>query len=191
MRFRTLVKASPVVLRTFLTVTTALGMLAVAGRLTAQQPPEIKPGPEHEKLKESVGTWDATVKSMGGESKGTQTCKLGLNGLWLLEHFKADLGGMTFEGHGATSYDPAKKKYVNVWIDSMSTRPMISEGTYDKSTKTMTLVGDMPMPDGKSMKTTLVTVHKDADTQIFRLLGAGPDGKEFEMIHITYKRRAK
>jgi Protein of unknown function (DUF1579) len=179
------------VMRAFLAVTMALGVLAVAARLTAQQPPEVKAGPEHEKLKESVGTWDATVKSMGGESKGTQTCKLGLNGLWLLEHFKADLGGMTFEGHGATSYDPAKKKYVNVWIDSMSTRPMISEGTYDKSTKTMTLVGDMPMPDGKSMKTTLVTVHKDADTQVFRLLGAGPDGKEFEMIHITYKRRAK
>ena len=91
----------------------------------------------------------------------------------------------------ATSYDPAKKKYINIWIDSMSTTPMISEGAYDKPTKTLTLVGNMQMPDGKSMKVTLITVYKDANTRTFTLSGAGPDGKDLEMIHITYKRRAK
>jgi hypothetical protein len=98
---------------------------------------------------------------------------------------------MAFEGLGATSYDPAKKKYINIWIDSMSTSPTLSEGTYDKATKTMTLAGSMPMPDGKSMKATMTTVAKDADTKTFTLKGAGPDGKEVEMLHITYKRRAK
>ncbi len=178
-------------MRKIFTVTMALGVLAAAARLTAQQPPEVKPGPEHERLKESEGTWDATIKSTAGDSKGTLSCQVGLNGLWLLEQFKSDFGGMTFEGRGATSYDPAKKKYINVWIDSMSTRPMISEGSYDKSRKTMTMVGNMPMPDGKSMKSTLITVTKDANTKTFKLIGAGPDGKDFEMMEITYKRRAK
>jgi hypothetical protein len=190
MRFKTLVPADKSVLRKFLVVTMALGAFA-ATRLAAQQPPEVKAGPEHEMLKESEGTWDAVIKSMGGESKGTNTCKVGLNGLWLLEHFKADLGGIPFEGLGATSYDPAKKKYVNVWIDSMATSPMTSEGMYNKSTKTLTLVGNMPLPDGKITKATLITVSNDRDTRTFKLMVAGPDGKDAEMLQITYKRRAK
>jgi hypothetical protein len=186
MRFR----ANKAALRKFLTATVALAVLVGTARLTAQQP-EVKPGPEHEKLKEAEGTWDATIKSMGGDSKGTLACKIGLGGLWLLEHFTSDFGGMTFEGRGATSYDPTKKKYVNIWIDSMSTSPMVSEGNYDKKTKTMTMVGNMPMPDGKSTKITMTTVAKDADTKTFTMKTAGPDGKDLEMLHITYKRRAK
>ena len=178
-------------LRNLLTLSLVLVPLAATAHLNAQKFPEIKPGPEHAFLKESEGDWDATVKSMGGESKGTVSYKSALNGLWMLEHFKAELGGKAFEGHGATSYDPAKKKYVNVWIDSMVTSPMVSEGTYDKSTKTLTLVGDMPMPDGKTTKATMTIVYKDANTKTFTLKGAGPDGKDFEMVQITYKRRAK
>jgi hypothetical protein len=177
-------------MRNVLRVMVALALLVVAARLTAQ-PPEVKPGPEHEGFKEAEGTWDATIKSKGGESKGTANYKVGLNGLWLLEHFKGDFGGMPFEGLGAMSYDPAKKKYVHAWVDSMATRPLVSEGTYDKATKTLTLSGDMPLPDGKSMKVTMTTVMKDADSKVFTLTGAGPDGKEMEMLQITYKRRAK
>lgn len=174
----------------FFTLTMALGVLVAVARLTAQQP-ETKASPEHEILKESEGTWDATVKSMGGESKGTFVTKMGLNGLWLLEHFKGDFGGMTFEGRGATTYDAAKKKYINIWIDSMSTSPMISEGGYDKATKTMTMTGTMATPDSKSTKVILTTVTKDANTRVFTLKSAGVDGKDLEMIQITYKRRAK
>ena len=177
-------------MRKFLTLALALGVLAGV-RLTAQQPPEVKPGPEHALLKEADGAWDAVAKSAGGESKGSLTCKVALNGLWLLEHFEGEVAGSKFEGRGATSYDPAKKKYVNVWIDSMSTSPMLSEGTYDKAKKTMTLVGNMPMPDGKTMKATMTTVYKDANTKVFTMKGAGPDGKDVEMVEITYKRRAK
>jgi hypothetical protein len=167
------------------------GMLAVAARLGAQPPDIPKPGPEHEGFKEQEGTWDAAIKHPGGESKGVATFKVALNGLWLTEHFKADLGGMPFEGLGGTSYDPAKKKYVNVWIDSMSTRPMVSEGTYDKEAKKITFNGDMPLPNGQSMKVTMVTVTKDADNKTFTLTGTEPTGKQMEMLTITYKRRAK
>ena len=175
-------------MRKFLTLTVAFSLVA-ASRLAAQQP-EVKPGPEHAKLKEAEGTWDATIKGKDGDSKGTLMCKVDLNGLWVLEHFSADLGGMKFEGRGATGYDATKKKYVNIWLDTMSTAAMISEGTYDTSTKTLTMIGNMPMPDGKSMKYTMTTVAKDADTKIFTIRG-DMNGKEFEVVNITYKRRAK
>ena len=109
-------------MRKTLTVFVALGLLAAAP-LAAQQY-EVKPGPEHTFLKQAEGVWDATAKSMGGESKGELHCKMELNGLWLLELYKGEVAGKAFHGRGATSYDPAKKKFVNVWIDSMVTSPM-------------------------------------------------------------------
>jgi hypothetical protein len=176
------------------TLTAALIVVTMAvwtAGLTAQEPPLPKPGPEHEHFKELAGTWDATIHMKEGDSKGTMVSKVGLGGLWLLEHFKADLGGMSFEGMGATSYDEGKKKYVSVWIDSMSTSPMVSEGTYDKQNKTLTMTGSMPLPGGKSMKTTMTTIMKDADTMVFSLMAQGDDGKDGEMMKITYKRRSK
>ena len=165
-------------------------LILAAARLPAQQPAP-KPGPEHEHLKQMEGLWEATIHSQEGQSKGTLSRKMDLNGLWLLEHFKGEFGGMTFQGRGATSYDAGKKKYVNVWIDSMSTLPMVAEGTYDKSKKIMTMVGDMPLPDGKSMKVTMISEAKDANNTVFTMRGAGPDGKDFELMKITYKRQEK
>jgi hypothetical protein len=169
---------------------TATLVALAAAPLTAQQPPEVKPGPEHAKFKEWEGTWDGTVKA-SDDAKATAVYKVDLNGLWLLEHFKADFNGKTFEGRGATSYDPAKKKYVNVWISTDATSPMISEGAYDKATKTMTMTGTMPVPGGTTLKTTSTTVFQDANTKTFSLKAAGPDGKDFELVHITFKRRSK
>ena len=189
MTFTMPARAGDRTVRACLVATLAIGLLGTAAvRLGAQ---EIKPGPEHALLKEWEGTWDAVIKAGDSESKGAQTASVGLNGLWLLEQFKGEVGGMVFEGRGATSYDPAKKKYVNIWIDSMSTSPMISEGTYDKGTKTLSLAGSMPMPDGTMMKMTIVTVTRDPNTRHFTLKGTGPDGKDMEMVQITYTRRTK
>jgi hypothetical protein len=174
-------------MRILLTATLGLTMSAA---LMAQEPPEVKPGPEHALFKEWEGTWDGKIKGPD-DPKAISVYKVDLNGLWVLEHFKGEFGGKTFEGRGATSYDPAKKKYVNVWISSNATSPMISEGTYDKATKTLTMTGDMPMPDGKSLKTTMTMVYQDANSKTFALKGGGPDGKEFDMVYITFKRRAK
>jgi hypothetical protein len=178
-------------MRMLFSLTMAALVLMPAARLTAQKP-EVEPGPEHAWLKEWEGVWDGTFKGADGkDSTGTSTYKVDLNGLWLLEHFKADFAGKPFEGRGATSYDPAKKKYVNVWIDTMATSPMVSEGAYNKSTKTLTMVGNMPTPEGMTIKATMTTVFKDANTKTFTLKGAGPDGKEFDMVHIEYQRRVK
>src|SRR5262245_49061633 len=78
--------------------------------LWAQEPPQ--PGPEHKKLKELEGTWDATIKMGDQESKGTMVWKSDLGGLWLYSEFQGEFAGMKFTGKGFDSYDPIKKKYV-------------------------------------------------------------------------------
>jgi hypothetical protein len=164
----------------------AAGVL-VAPAAVAQEPP--KPGPEHAELKRAEGTWDATVKFGDKESKGTMTYKMELGGLWLVSDFKGDFMGTKFEGKGLDTYDPAKKKYVSVWADSMSTMPMIMEGTYDKDKKVLTMTGEGPGPDGKMTKYKTVLEMKDNDTMLFSMSSPGKDGKDQPVMSITYKRK--
>jgi hypothetical protein len=164
-----------------------------AAAATAQEgPPLPKPGPEHEVLKNDVGTWDATIEMLmppGPPSKGTETSAMGPGGLWLISDFKSDMMGMPFQGHGVTGWDPAKKKYVGTWVDSMSTSISMSESTYDAAAKTATGTLEGPGPDGQPMKMKAVTQYKDDDTRVFTMYMAGPDGKEAPTMRITYKRR--
>jgi hypothetical protein len=164
----------------------ALALVAgTAPAVSAQQEP-AKPGPEHGVLKALVGTWDTTMKTPAGESKGTTTYKMELGGLWLGSALEIDLAGTKFQGKGMDTYDAAKKKYVSVWFDSMTTTPMMMEGAYDKGTKTMTLTGDGPGPDGKPTKWKSVSKMTDDDTMNFSMYAG--DGKE-PMFTITYKRK--
>jgi hypothetical protein len=117
------------------------------------------------------------------------TYKMDLGGLWLVEDFTGDFGGMSFHGRGMTSYDAAKKKYVMVWVDSFTTDVSVLEGTFDASGKIQTMTGEMAGPGGAKMKVTIITEHKDKDNAVMTMRGPGPDGKEMEMMKVSYTRR--
>jgi hypothetical protein len=154
---------------------------------SAQEYPQ--PGPEHEMLKATAGEWTCLCKmSDGTESKGFSTSKMECGGLWLTSNFEGEFGGMKFQGKGLDSYDPAKKKFVAVWVDSMTTTPMILEGTYDEKSKTLTMTGEGKMPDGTLAKHRLVTKFTDKDHHRFEMFMTLPDGKETSMMTIDYTR---
>ena len=161
----------------------ALASLAVAS-VQAQEFP--KPGPEHEVLKQLVGTWDTTMKFGGGESKGVVVYKMELGGLWLGSSLESDLFGQKFYGKGLDTYDATKKKYVGIWVDSMSTGPMLMEGTYDKAKKTLTMDGEGPGMDGKPSKYKSTSEFTDENTMNFTMYMG--DQKE-PAFSIVYKRR--
>lgn len=156
----------------------------MAGPAMAQDSP--KPGPEHEVLKKMEGNWDLTMKAGGMESKGTVVYKMELGGLWLTGSLESDLFGSKFSGKGLDSYDPAKKKYVSVWVDSMSTAPLVMEGTYDKAKKALTMSGEGPGMDGKPTKFKSVTEMPDDNTIHFTMyIGDGKD----PAFTVEYKRK--
>jgi hypothetical protein len=145
-----------------------------------------KPGPEHDVLKALEGTWESTLKAGGQESKGTVTYKMDLGGFWLTGAMDSEMFGAKFSGKSLESYHPAKKKYVSVWVDSMSTAPVIMEGTYDKEKKTMTMAGEGPGMDGKPMKYRSVTTMPDKDTvEMTMWIGDGKD----PTFTVAYKRK--
>ena len=174
--------------------------VAVATFLFAQvsfaqeQPPAPQPGPEHEVLKDMEGTWD-TVMTMAGApkdapaSKGKSVSKMEVGGLWLTSKFEGDFAGAKFEGRGIDGYDQTKKKYTAVWVDSMTTTPLILEGTYDAKTKALTMIGDFSGPDGKPAKFKIKSVIKDKDHHTSTMSMIGEDQKEQEMFSIEYARK--
>lgn len=172
-------------------------LVAVATTAIAQQgpPPMPKPGPEHEVFKMDVGTWDAVVEMTPApgapvsKSKGVETNRIGCGGLCLISDFKADIMGMPFEGHGVSTWDPAKKKYIGSWTDSMSTGLAIGESTYDAKTKKWTGMMEGPDMTGKVVKSRSVGEMPNPNTRVFTMYSPGPDGKEAESMKITYTRR--
>jgi hypothetical protein len=166
-----------------------------AAQAGGQAPPMPKPGPEHELFKMDVGTWDATVEMMPGPgakpetSKGVEVNTIGCGGLCLISDFKGQAMGSPFAGHGVSTWDPAKKKYVGSWTDSMSQGLMIGESSWDPASKTFT--GSMEGPDmtGKIVKSKVVGEYPKPDSRVFTMYGPGPDGKEMQMMRITYTRR--
>jgi hypothetical protein len=167
----------------------------VAAQTPAQQmPPMPKPGPEHALLKMDVGTWDAVVEFNPGPgvppmiSKGVEVNTMGCGGLCLITDFKGQAMGAPFHGHGVTTWDAAKKKYAGSWTDSMSMGMAVAETTYDPVTKKWN--GTMEGPDmtGAVMKSRSVLEHSGAK-RVMTAYATGPDGKEAQMMKITYTRR--
>ena len=163
-----------------------LAIVAGAGLARAQEAP--KPGPEHEKFKDLVGDWEATVKMGNTESKANVSYKLDFGGFYLIEQFDGDFGGMKFKGRGQTGYCPIKKQYVMTWIDSMSPSPMLMAGNFDKEGKTLTTEGEGPNMEGKMAKFKSVSTMTDKDTVNFTMYEV-KEGKDTEMMSIVYKRK--
>lgn len=164
-----------------------LSLVAVmlAGSAFAQEMP--KPGKEHDFLKKQEGTWETTMKMQGQESKGTTTYKMDLGGFWLASTMESEMMGMKWTGKGQEGYCPLKKKYITIWTDSMGPSPVIMEGDYDATKKTMTQTGDGPdMMSGKMVKYKSVTEFTDADSMTMTMYVG--DVKE-PMFSVTYKRK--
>jgi hypothetical protein len=176
-----------------LSVTLALG--ASVGLDGQDMPPLPKPGPEHDLFKMDEGTWDAVVEltppgAPPMTSKGTQVDTVACGGLCLVTEFKGEMmPGMAFEGHGLTTYDRNKKKYVGSWTDSMSTGLSVSEMTYDPATRKGTAWMEGPDMTGTVVKSKSVSEYPDADHKVMTMYMTGPDGTEAPTLRISYTRR--
>ncbi len=165
-----------------------LSLILLVSSGFSQQP--AQPTKEHEFLKELDGTWDIWVDANNGKPDGQTKYKMVHGDLWLSSDMEMNMGGAKFTGHGLDSYDPVKKKYIAIWVDSMITSPIVMEGdmTTNAGVKTLTMVGKGPGPDGKTTDYKAVTEYKDKNTHIFKLwTGPATD----PMMTITYKRSTK
>ena len=158
-----------------------------------------QPGPEHEWLKQFAGDWDADVKilnpdgSSQSNTKGVMHVESVLGGRYLQITYSGEMTmgdqKMPFHGIGLGGYDNGKKKYVNVWVDEMSTGVMLTEGTRDGQTVTAEGSATDPM-SGQPIKVKEVINVPDKDHHKYELFMTGEDGKMFKVMEIGYTRKA-
>ncbi len=161
--------------------------LSLTGLSFGQEFP--KPGPEHEKLKEMVGEWDAVMTMGDMKSKATATYKSICDGMWIESDFRGSIGEAKFQGRGLDGYDQKRKKYVGVWVDSFESAPMHFEGNYDAQGKLLVMTGESLGPDGKPQKFKNTTETKDKDHFTFKMYMVQADGQEQLAFTIDYTRK--
>jgi hypothetical protein len=168
----------------------ALCVLAVAfvvsmhSTLLAQQPELPGPEKEHQWLKQFVGKWEMKSEASIGpdqpplKGEGTMTTRM-LGDLWVVNEITVEMMGTKVTGIQTIGYDPAKKKYVGTWVDSMVNYMWKYEGTVDKSGQTLTLEAEGPNYSAKGKLTKFRDAYefKSADHIIATSLMLTEDGK--------------
>jgi hypothetical protein len=95
-----------------------------------------------------------------------------------------------FKGQGTDAYDNAKQKFVSTWMDSMGTGIMMSEGTYDPATKTLTYTGEFELAPGMKQQIREVIKLVDKDHMTFDWY-ENRHGQDVKTMEIDYTRAGK
>ncbi|MGD8453027.1 MAG: DUF1579 domain-containing protein [Phycisphaerae bacterium] len=154
-------------------------------------------GPEHEHLASFVGTWDAVSRMWPApgapvmESKAEAVFKTILDGRYLQQDYKCDAPEMAFDGLDLIGYDNLKKKYVSLWIDSMSTGMYLSLGSPDATGKVVTYYGftDDPMTGERDKMSRTVWREESSDRLVLEMYEKPAGADEFKIMEIVYTRR--
>jgi hypothetical protein len=152
---------------------------------SAQEQPEF-PGPEkeHQWLKKFVGEWTTTSKaSMGPEQppmecSGTIESRM-IGEFWVVNEMQSMPQGVPMRGVQTIGYDPARKKYVGTWVDSMMNHLWLYEGTVDEAGNKLTLEAEGPnfLADGRVTKFRDAYEFKTPDHIVITASMLGEDGK--------------
>jgi hypothetical protein len=158
----------------------------------------------HKLLADLNGTWSYTVKFWPApnvppqESKGTAVRKSMMGGRFFVmdvsgkmqmpDPASGKMKSIDFTGYAIEGYDNVKKKFVGTWIDNMGTGIMMSEGTYDPSSKTFSYTGEYePLPGMKQQirESLKLTDKNHMNLEWFE----NRDGQEMKTMEIAYTRK--
>ncbi len=153
------------------------------------------PGAPHKLLATLAGSWTTkTTVWMDPdkppvEGKGTCEQKMLLDGRYLQQEYTGDMMGSPFTGINIIGYDNHTKKYVSVWIDSMSTSIYYFEGTASADGKTITQ--ESSYDDPAKGPTTWLSVTKivDENTLQYEMYLTPKGGKKEKMMEMTVTRK--
>jgi len=151
---------------------------------------------QHTNLAKAAGTWNYIMKHWTPgtgeevESEGEAKFKSVLDGRWLRQDFASEWEGQPYQGVGYSGYDTIKKKYVSLWLDSMSNTTDLMWGTASRDGKTVTYTGKMPTPSGPTDCRMVISCPGDDEMTMEYYMNM-PDGSEFQMMEIDYTRGAR
>lgn len=152
------------------------------------------PGPNHELLSDFVGTWDTKVQVWMGpdadpqESSGKSENRWVLGKRYLHSTYEGDFQGGPFHGIGYTGYDNIEKKFVSVWMDTISTTFMVEKGDYDPSSRTFTYYSEFKDPMGNKVLNKSRVRLLGKDKHVVAMWHKKGDADYVKALEITYTR---
>jgi hypothetical protein len=156
----------------------------------------MTPGEMHQMLAKSTGTWNEELTMYSAPDappqKMTATCemKMIMDGRYQEANHTGSFNNMPFQGHSIIGYDNIKKIFQSTWIDNMGTGITYMEGTYDPSTKMVTLNGKMvDAMTGKDEMVKQTWKYVDDNTQMIEMYNV-TEGKEFKTMEIKLTRKS-
>lgn len=156
------------------------------------------PGPQHEFLAKSVGTWEGknTMWMFPGappmESKSLAVVTAMMDGRFFrIEHSGEMPGAGPFHGFGLYGYDNVSKKFVGTWVDNMGTGMMTGTGELasDGTTLNWNYTYNCPIT-GKPATMREVETITGPTTKTLEMFMTDPkSGKEFQMLRIEFTKK--
>ena len=150
------------------------------------------PGDNHKMLEYFVGDWDATIHMHGmPDSQGSAKTHSLYDGRFIAQEFSGDMMGMPMEGVQVFGFDNYKNKFRAVWIDSVSTTMLVSEGLLDQTGKQLTMYGEMDeyMTGEHDKMVKYIYRIIDEDSYVFEIHDLGIVPGDTKVMAITYNRK--
>lgn len=154
-----------------------------------------KPGEHHAHMAKMEGAWKAesTFWQQPGAQPETSEAKAMiepiLGGRFMQMTYNGNYMGKPFEGRGISGYDNIKNKHIDVWMDTMGTFFMASEGNCSEDGKSLEMTADFPDPSGKIFKVRTISRAISDDKMVFEMYMVDPSSdQEFKNMEITYTR---
>lgn len=150
-----------------------------------------------------AGEWDATIRIMKADGSGMnhfvgeQIDRLGACGSWLLTDLtmlpsKPGEEVPPYAGHGVLGFDPAKEKFVGLWVAPPTNWLATAEGTLTADGRTLMLYVDARHPvTGEPMKRLFKTTKKSEGHKHLEISIPDGSGGQLTIAEIDYKRRSK
>ena len=153
------------------------------------------PGGPHKVLASMAGSWTTKTRAWMEPDKppmeGTGTCeqKMLLDGRYLLQEYTGEMMGSPFTGINLIGYDNHTKKYVSIWVDSMSTGIYYFEGTASADGKIITQENSYDDPvRGPTVWRSVTRIVNDNILE-YEMYLSSKGGKEEKMMEMTVTRK--
>lgn len=178
----------------------AVGLLFAAMPSAAQSTEEeawkafMTPGAAHGYMAQFVGRWDIETRFWHAPgqapeiTRGRADYDMILGGRYLRSRYTGISMGQAFEGMGLEAFDNAKKEYVSVWVDSMSTGVVTATGQLQADGKTIVYLGTRTDPlTGNDIDTRSVWKQVDDNRWVFEMFDL-INGREVQIMVMTATR---